>query len=201
VNPVGQPKLGDSVNAYLPMENQSSPFGNAAFNISAGQINFIDCQKAGVVPGFLIIIVIPLIKINFLKAYQILASVSIFVMVSCNKSETAPHVSSPGTNVTRKVRFELFTRENFAGNKENIQFTIHMGRAPGPLFDSTLATMKIEDIPDSMHRIIIEKTVPGKDTATIEVGFLYAIENVGNSWYLEPLYGTESFKVVKYAFR
>jgi len=136
-----------------------------------------------------------------LKAYQILASISIFALASCNKSQTILPVNGPGANVTRKVRFELFTRENFAGNKENIQFTIHMGRAPGPLFDSTLATMKIEEIPDSMHRIIIEKTVPGNDTATIEVGFLYAIENVGNSWYLEPLYGTESFKVVRYAFR
>jgi hypothetical protein len=150
---------------------------------------------------FLIKTFVLLLKINVLKAYQILASISIFALASCNKSQTTPHVISPGTNVMRKVRFELFTRENFAGNKENIQFTIHMGSAPRPLFDSTLATMKIEDIPDSIHRIIIEKLVPGSDTATIEVGFLYAIENVGNSWYLEPLYGTESFKVVRYAFR
>jgi hypothetical protein len=136
-----------------------------------------------------------------LKAYQILASISIFALASCNKYQVIPHVNSPDTNVMRKVRFELFTNENFAGNKENIQFTIHMGKAPRPLFDSTLATMKIEDIPDSLHRIIIEKMVPGNDTSTIEVGFLYAIENVGNSWYLEPLYGTESFKVVQYSFR
>jgi hypothetical protein len=135
-----------------------------------------------------------------LKAFFILLFASALAF-SCNKYQIFPDSNNPGTHTTRKVRFELFTNENFAGNKDNIQFTLHIGTAPRPVFDSSLATMKIEDIPDSAHRIIIEKSIPGNDTSTLEVGFLYTIENVGNSWYLEPFQVSESFKVVKYAFK
>jgi len=136
-----------------------------------------------------------------LKTFFILTIAGVFAIASCNKYQIYPPGTNPVTYPQRKVRFELFTNENFAGDKGNIQFTIHMGTAPRPVFDSSLATMKIEDIPDSAHRIIIEKLVPGNDTSTLEVGFLYTIENVGYSWHLELFKGGETFKQVQYSFK
>ncbi len=143
------------------------------------------------------------IKINRLKTYLSLAFISILSLASCNKYQSVPYGNNnPGTPPSeRKVRFELFTNENFSGDRKNIQFTVHIGKAPLPVFDSTLATMKIEDIPDSAHRIVIEKSIPVNDTTTLEVGFLYTIENVGNSWYLEAFPGNQSFKLIRYSFK
>jgi hypothetical protein len=69
------------------------------------------------------------------------------------------------------------------------------------VFDSSLATMKIHDIPDSLHRIIIQKVVPGNNTSRLKVGFVYNIENGGISWYFEEFPSSDIFKVVKYDFR
>jgi hypothetical protein len=61
--------------------------------------------------------------------------------------------------------------------------------------------MKIKDIPDSNHRIIIEKLAPDNDTATLVVGFNYQIENVGFSWYLDTFRAGNTFKLLRYSFR
>ena len=61
--------------------------------------------------------------------------------------------------------------------------------------------MKIKDIPDSLHKIVIEKSVPGNDPSTLTVGFDYEIENVGSSWYLEPFPRGDSLKLLRYPFR
>jgi hypothetical protein len=101
----------------------------------------------------------------------------------------------------RKVRFELYTTEDFSGDKLNIQFTLHMHNDDRSIYDSSLATMRVEEIPDSLHRIIIEKFVPGNDTSTLVVGFTYHIQNVGYSWYLEEFPGRDSLKVLRYSFK
>ena len=62
-------------------------------------------------------------------------------------------------------------------------------------------TMKIEEIPDSLHKIVVEKFVPGNDTATLVVGFEYYIENVGYSWYLEEFPAKDTFKLLRYSFK
>lgn len=69
------------------------------------------------------------------------------------------------------------------------------------IFDSLFVTMKVEDIPDSNHRIVIEKAVPGNDTSTLAVGFYYEIEGVGISWYLDSFPATDTFKLVRYSFQ
>ena len=77
------------------------------------------------------------------------------------------------TNPPRKVRYELYTNEDFSDDQKNILFSIFMRNGQKTIFDSPLATMKIKDIPDSNHRIIIEKLVPDSDTSTLVVGFNY----------------------------
>jgi hypothetical protein len=61
--------------------------------------------------------------------------------------------------------------------------------------------MKIKDIPDSNHRIIIEKLAPDNDISTLVVGFNYQIENVGISWFLDTFAAGNTFKLLRYSFR
>ena len=100
----------------------------------------------------------------------------------------------------RKVRYELFTSKDFSGNGEIIHFNLDMQLHNITIFDSALAAMKIEDIPDSLHRIIIEKLVPDGVTDTLSVGFTYAIDEVGTSWHQEVFPAGDSLKVVRFSF-
>ena len=137
-----------------------------------------------------------------MKAYSILAVVVVMSLVaSCNKDHMSPYGNNNGNPPMRKVHFELYTREDFSVDLHNIQFSLHMGSSGNSIFDSSLATMKVKDIPDSIHRIIVEKWVPGNDTSTLAVGFLYTIEGVGTSWYLEAFPAGDTLKVVKYPFQ
>ena len=120
---------------------------------------------------------------------------------SCKKDQLPAGGNKAGDFTLRRVRYELYTNEDFAGNKANIRFSLFIRTNEKTIFDSSLAVMKIQDIPDSLHRIIIEKPVPGNDPSTLTVGFYYEIENVGMSWYLEPFAMGDTLKVLKYPFR
>ena len=123
---------------------------------------------------------------------------AILIVTACKKD----HYPSPvERSPLRKVRFELFTNENFSGDKLNITFSVHMHNDDRAILDSALPTMKVEEIPDSAHRIVIEKWVPGNDTSTLVVGFTYHIDNVGYSWYLEEFPARDTFKLLRYSFR
>ena len=126
----------------------------------------------------------------------ILFPVLLFIVVSCKKDQ--PNAK---TNPPRKVRYELYTNEDFSGDEKNILFSIFIRNGQKTIFDSPLATMKIKDIPDSNHKIIIEKLAPDNDTATLVVGFNYQIENVGFSWFLETFPAGDTVKVLRYPFR
>ena len=132
-------------------------------------------------------------------AYILIAAIFTIIIVSCRKDHNPPHTTPPPP--IRKVRYELFTKENFSDDQHNITFNLFMRNSKINLLDSPLATMKISAIPDSLHRIIIEKPVPGNDTATLVVGFTYYIENVGYSWYLDSFPATDTFKLIRYSFR
>jgi hypothetical protein len=140
---------------------------------------------------------IPVYKFQKMKINPfILFSFLLFIVVSCKKDQP-----SAKTNPPRKVRYELYTNEDFSDDQKNILFSIFMRNGQKTIFDSPLAKMKIKDIPDSNHRIIIEKMTPDNDTSTLVVGFNYQIENVGFSWYLETFPAVDTFKVLRYPFR
>ena|ERR1700733_748114 len=126
----------------------------------------------------------------------IILPVLLLIVVSCKKDQ--PKVK---TNAPRKVRYELYTNEDFSDDQKNILFSIFMRNGQKTIFDSPLATMKIRDIPDSNHRIIIERLAPSNDTATLVVGFNYQIENVGYSWFLDTFPASDTFKLLRYPFR
>ena len=137
-----------------------------------------------------------------MKTYSILAILAIMsIVASCKKDQSIPYGKHKDNPPARKVRYELYTNENFKGEDKNITFRLFMRNNTRTILDSALATMKIEDIPDFNHRIIVEKLVPGNDTSRLVVGFIYDIENVGESWNLEEFPSGETYKVVSYPFR
>lgn len=131
-------------------------------------------------------------KINRIIIFPVL----ILLAVSCKKDQTNEKINTP-----RKVRYELYTNEDFSDDQKNILFSIFMRNGQKTIFDSPLATMKIKDIPDSNHKIIIEKIVPDSIKSTLVVGFNYTIENVGMSWHLDTFPLNETFKLLSYPFR
>jgi hypothetical protein len=126
----------------------------------------------------------------------IILPVLLLIAVSCKKDQP-----NGNTNPPRKVRYELYTNEDFSDDQKNILFSIFMRRGQKTIFDSPLATIKIKDIPDSNHRIIIEKLAPDNDTSALVVGFNYQIENVGNSWFLDTFSAGNTFKLLRFPFR
>lgn len=131
-------------------------------------------------------------KIN----HFIILPVLLFVVVSCKKDQPNAKI-----NPQRKVRYELYTKEDFSDDQKNILFSIFMRNGQNTIFDSPLAKMEIKDIPDSNHRIIIEKMAPDNDTSTLVVGFNYQIENVGFSWFMDTFPASDTFKLLSYSFR
>jgi len=71
-----------------------------------------------------------------------------------------------------------------------------------PLFDSSLASMKISEIPDKAHAIVIDKVVPpGNNDVDIQLAFLYTIQDVGFSWYLDSARAGELSHTIEYSFK
>jgi len=135
-----------------------------------------------------------------LSILAILLVSTIFIETSCRKQTVDPVTDNPA--VIRKIQFTLYTQNDFSDNNENITFELFIQNSKNKiLLDSMLAPMKIKDIPDFTHKLVIEKTVPDNDTSLLKVGFKYSIENVGNSWHLESFKAGEIFKLVDFSFQ
>jgi hypothetical protein len=103
---------------------------------------------------------------------------------------------------SRQIQYILYTKENFSGIQDTIRFRLLMSSKRGPILDSALAPMTVSAIPDSLHRLIFNKTVPpGHERDTLLVGFIYDIDNVGESWFLDSSAAGETLKTVEYSFR
>ena len=139
-----------------------------------------------------------------MKAYSIIVLIVITgFFTSCIKEHCD---DKPDTPVLRKVRYELWAADNFAGQKNNITFRILMrnDRTRKVYIDSSLATMKLDEMPDFDHRIIIEKFVPNNDTATLSVGIVNFLEGpptASSAWRFEDFEKGDNFIAMKWAFR
>ena len=131
-----------------------------------------------------------------MKVIRTLTITPVFILVSllsCRKSSQAP----PDT---RKVKFQLYTTDDFSSSGERIDFTVIINGNNTRLWDSALAPMSIKDIPGPGNKLVIEKAVPGNYSGDLVVGFLYTIENVGNSWHLDSSKAGNILKTVDYNF-
>ncbi|MFI5185773.1 MAG: hypothetical protein ACHQF0_03565 [Chitinophagales bacterium] len=134
-------------------------------------------------------------KIYFIR---ILAILTITVMAMSCKKYSSGGILYPAND--RKIRFQLYTNKDFSGNTSVINFSIFIRDTIGVLFDSSIASMQIKDIPDAAHKLVIEKTVPGNDHSDLAAGFRYEIENVGNSSYTDTSKAGNAFKIIDFAF-
>ena len=135
-----------------------------------------------------------------LVALFIFGVVSILIETSCNKNSTNPNEDRATTQ--RKIQFILYTTADFSDDESNISFSVSIQNSQNQvLWDSSMAPMKIKDIPDLAHKLLIEKTFVGDGNETLKVGFNYSIENVGYSWFYDTCSVGETFKQVNFDFQ
>jgi len=61
--------------------------------------------------------------------------------------------------------------------------------------------MLIKEIPDKAHNLVFNKLVPpGHDKDTLLVGFVYDIQDVGESWFLDTCAPGQKVKIIDYNF-
>lgn len=140
-------------------------------------------------------------KEKVMKKNQIsLLAVLLFigVLIACKKQYSGGEHIYP---VERKVRFQLWTNEDFSDDNSLINFSVFIKSGRKKLYDSSLVSMHIKDIPDSLHRIILEKTVTADINAILSAGFTIEIQGVGTTRRLDTAGAGNRLKVVNYAFR
>jgi len=125
------------------------------------------------------------------------ALLAVLTGISCKKDYSSHDTSNSVTS--RIIRFQLYTNQDFSANTSVINFSIFIKNGNKTLFDSSLASMQIKDIPDNAHKIIIEKTVA--DNLDLAAGFRYEIQNVGISWHIDTSKAGNGLKVIDYAFQ
>ena len=93
------------------------------------------------------------------------------MVISCKK----PGIDGLPMNppVYRTIQFRLYTTKDVSNDQHNVSFKLFIENSKHEvLWDSTLATMKIKDIPNPTHKIIIEKAVPGNDPSLLKLAFI-----------------------------
>lgn len=134
-----------------------------------------------------------------LSVFTIL-SICIVLGVSCGKQSYDPPKNY--IDVLKRVQFELYTDKDQSGDNSIIVFTVFIKRISSEiLWDSTFSPMRVKDIPNLLHKIIVEKSLLVKDTSLLKAGFLYSIENTAHSGHADSLKIGETFKIVDFNFQ
>ena len=124
----------------------------------------------------------------------------VMIGASCKKY-TSDYIPIDPT-VTRLVQFILFTNSELSNDNSTVTFTLAIKKPNGDvLWDSVMAPIKLKDIPSLNHPVFVEKNVPGNDPSLLKVGFLYTIDNVGNSSFTVPFEPGETLKKVGLDFQ
>jgi len=143
---------------------------------------------------------------NIFSGFMLFAFCIAIASCTKNGSDQNPMPSTNG----RTVRFVLYTDQDFSDDSLVIRFTIFIKKgsvyvydttASNLLFDSAFTPVQIRDIPDPLHKIVVEKKVVGYDDADLTAGFIYEIEGVGNSWHIDTSRAGNPLKVIDYNFR
>ena len=132
---------------------------------------------------------------KFLSLISILSL--LLIATSCKKNSDT--VSYPVTE--RKIRYVLSTDQDFSGVNINVAFTVFINdETNNRVWDSLLPSMKLKDIPSQANSLVVEKAVPGNVQSLLKVGFLYTIENIGSSQYIDTSNAGSTLKVVNFNF-
>lgn len=134
-----------------------------------------------------------------MKRYILTAVVLLSLVLSfssCNKDS-----DQPNNKVERKIKYVLYTNEDFSGDEHNITFSVFARDNDRTLLDSAISTMKVKEIPSAANKIIVEKTLIMDASTDLVAGFTYKIEGVGESWYLDSIPSGINNKTIEYAFK
>jgi hypothetical protein len=116
---------------------------------------------------------------------------------SCDKNG-----EQPGNNkVERKIKYVLYTNEDFSDDEHNITFSVFARDGNRTLLDSAISTMKVKQIPSVANKIVVEKTLVTDASTHLVAGFTYRIEGVGESWFLDSIPAGLNNKTIEYAFK
>jgi hypothetical protein len=109
----------------------------------------------------------------------------------------------PTGKVEKTIRFVLYTDKDFSNEERNIIFSVFIRREGNypHLFDSTFSVMKVKEIPGASNKIVFEKKVWVDASMRLGAGFVYSLENVGYSWYIDTCEPGQLFKEINYAFQ
>jgi hypothetical protein len=127
--------------------------------------------------------------------------VALLIVIGESCKKTYPSTDGENPANQRKIRFQLYTDKDLSNETAVIEFSLFIRDKRTTLFDSSLASMQIKDIPDAAHKLVFEKTLSGNDNSDLAAGFNYKIQNVGMSWYIDTSKAGNVFKVIDYSFR
>ena len=134
---------------------------------------------------------------RFAGALLVLAALSL--IISCKKEKPQPVAASAKT-----IKFVLYTNEDFSTDNDTIRFSLTIRNNAGTvkarsIFDTTLALMRIKDIPGPSNKLVILKTVPD-DGTELEAGFIYSTRfGIGSKF--DTVSTSEKLKVFEYPFQ
>lgn len=136
-----------------------------------------------------------------MKKYILIAFALVLTMPlmnSCTKDSAPPQPAK-----ARTIHYQLFTSGSFTTDFNMVTFTLHIKSADNSIvWDSVMAPMRINEIPNEANKIEVFKKVPNDDGKTpLSVGFLYTIQNVGMSWFLDSCGPADTLKVVRFDFK
>lgn len=127
---------------------------------------------------------------------RILLAFTIAVVgASCSKD------TPPTPKADRTFQFLLHTEKDFSDDNHRITFSVFIRNHTKVLFDSTLPSMKIKDIPAFANKLSFQKKVSDAANADLAAGFGYTIENVGISSFTDTCKAGETFKVIDFSFK
>ena len=118
----------------------------------------------------------------------------ILISWSCRKHPVAPQL------VERNIQFVLYTNKDFSSDEDNITFSVFARDNDKTLLDSAITTMKMKEISFNKNNIIIEKKIFTDAATPLLAGFVYEIEHVGVSWYLDSIPAGINNKTINFAF-
>lgn len=132
-----------------------------------------------------------------IKTYVFLILILGTTPFACGKKYASEHMRL----VERKIVFQLWTDQDFSSDYSVINFSVFVRQGREVLFDSSLASMMIKDIPDAGHKITVEKKILVDRDATILTGFNYEIPGIGVAWHTDTMQAGSNAKTLDYAFK
>jgi hypothetical protein len=129
----------------------------------------------------------------------IIAMLIVFIFLGSCKKYSSPNTMDSGNE--RIILFQLYTSKDFSDETSVVDFSVFVRTAYKTIFDSAFTSIRLNEIPDAVHKLALEKTISGYDHQDLAAGFRYTVRNVGNSSYIDTSKEGNPFKVIDFNFQ